>query len=187
LATKLKQTEDLSEEQVRELFFAGLQRLYAAYGQNEAASVANGEDAHDQELKRTLQTGTKKDHEQGKRLLVVFEAVGLKPDAAQAQKQSDSGVLEAGREEIAAAEEGMPRDLVIIAAEQAFAQACLVELVPLHTHARVLKNDQVARHLHRMMNDTKQLEETVTKLAARLIKQASAVAAASVQELPEPV
>jgi hypothetical protein len=38
-----------------------------------------------------------------------------------------------------------------------------------------------------MMNDTKQLEETVTKLAARLIKQAAAAAAAPVQELPEPV
>ena len=185
MATKLKQTEDLSEEQVRELFFAGLQRLYAAYGQNEAASVANGEDAHDQELKRTLQTGTKKDHEQGKRLLVVFEAVGLKPEAV--LPGADSGVLQAGREEIAAAEEGMPRDLAIIAAEQAFAQACLVELVPLHTHARVLKHDQVARHLHRMMNDTKQLEETVTKLAARLIKQATAAAAAPVQELSGPV
>ena len=94
---------------MRELFFAGLQRLYAAYSQNEAASVANGEDAHDQELKRTLQTGTKKDHEQGKRLLVVFEAVGLKPEVV--QPGADSGVLEAGREEIAAAEEGMPRDL----------------------------------------------------------------------------
>jgi ferritin-like metal-binding protein YciE len=181
----MKQTEDLSEEQVRELFFAGLQRLYAAYSRNEAASVANGDDAHDQELRRTLQTGTKKDHEQGRRLLVVFQAVGLTPDPLQVQ--AGSGVLTAAREEIAAAEEGMPRDLAVIAAEQAFAQACLAELVPLHTHARLLKNDQVARHLHRMMNDTKQLEETVTKLAARLIKQASAAAAASAaQEIPEP-
>jgi ribosomal protein L12E/L44/L45/RPP1/RPP2 len=65
---------------------------------------------------------------------------------------------------------------------------CLTELVPLHTQARLLKNAQVARHLHRMMNDTKQLEETVTKLAARMIKQATAAAtaaAAAAQPAPE--
>ena len=88
------------------------------------------------------------------------------------------GVLEAARAEVAAAEEGLARDMAIIAAEQAFAQVCLGELVPLHTQARLLKNDQVARHLHRMMNDTKQLDETVAKLGARLMKQAGAAAAA---------
>lgn len=183
LSTKWKQTEELSEEQVLEQFHAGLQRLYSRYTHNEVAATANGDDAHDQELKRTLQTGARKDHEQGKRLLVVFQDIGLKPEAS--ASTAEPGVLEAARAEVAAAEEGLARDLAIIAAEQAFTQVCLAELVPLHTQARLLKNAQVARHLHRMMNDTKQLEETVTKLAARLIKQATAAAAAAAAPTPE--
>jgi ferritin-like metal-binding protein YciE len=172
LSTKWKQTEELSEEQVREQFFAGLERLYVAYGQNAAAAIANADDAQEQELKRLLQTGSRKDQEQRKRLLVVMEAAGTQPQPAAGE--AEPGVLEQGRSGIIAAAEGLERDLAIIAAEQSFAQACLAEFGPLHTQARLLKNASAARHLHRMMNDTKQLEEGLGRLSTRLLKQAAA-------------
>jgi ferritin-like metal-binding protein YciE len=172
LATKWKQTEELSEEQVRAQLFAGLERLYVAYGQNAAAAVANAEDAQEQELKRLLQTGSRKDQEQRKRLLVVMETAGTQPQPAASEPMP--GVLEQERSAIIAASEGMDRDLAIIAAEQSFAQACLAEFGPLHTQARLLKNASAARHLHRMMNDTKQLDEALGRLSTRLLKQAAA-------------
>ncbi len=175
----IKKTDEVTPEQAKELFRAALQRLYAAYHRDEEAATANGQRASDQELRRTL--GMRKSKEQAKQLHVVFEAVDLVPEqhhvspAAPANKsEKDTGRMQDA--------DVLASDLGIIADEQRTSQEYIAALSTLHSYAKVMRDNTVARHLHRMMNDTKQLEETITKLASRLVKQSAAQQAASAME-----
>lgn len=168
----------MNEENLKHLVAQGLQALKSAgeIGKGAAAEVAN--DATDPELKSLLAEGSKQAEEWAQKIQRALDETG------EGEGSKDNPVIQAHTEvsrrirgEAASPE---TRDLGIIASGQLVMHYYIASFGTLRTYAESLGMGETQRTMQGLLDEAKQTDENMTRVAEKLLGGTAANATAAV-------
>jgi ferritin-like metal-binding protein YciE len=154
-----------------DLFYALLQDVYFAEKQLLKALPKMAKKAESEELSQAFLTHREQTEGQIERLEKAFEMIDKKPKG----KKCDAilGIIKEGEEVIEEAEDSEVLDAGLLAAAQAAEHYEIARYGTLCAWAKQLGKPQIARLLHQTLEEEKETDEILTKLAEASVDQAA--------------
>ena len=157
---------------LQELMVQGLQAVYDAEQQGLRAAPAIAERATDPELKQKLDERTRRGQEQIGRLEQAIRAAGAEP--AGEPNQIAQGILATADKIMNETQDPDARDAGIIASAQIALHYHMAAYGTLRSYADALGNADVSRQLQETLDERKQQDQDMTRLAERVVNPRAA-------------
>ncbi len=157
---------------LQELMVQGLQAVYDAEQQGLRAAPAIAERATDPELRQKLDERTRRGQEQVGRLEQAIRAAGAEPNGE--PNQIAQGILATADKIMNETQDPDARDAGIIASAQIALHYHMAAYGTLRSYADALGNAEVSRQLQETLDERKQQDQDMTRLAERVVNPRAA-------------
>ncbi len=157
---------------LQELMVQGLQAVYDAEQQGLRAAPAIAERATDSELRQKLDERTRRGQEQIGRLEQAIRAAGAEPGGE--PNQIAQGILATADKIMNETQDPDARDAGIIASAQIALHYHMAAYGTLRSYADALGNAEVSRQLQETLDERKQQDQDMTRLAERVVNPRAA-------------
>ncbi len=157
---------------LQELMVQGLQAVYDAEQQGLRAAPAIAERATDPELRQKLDERTRRGQEQVGRLEQAIRAAGAEPGGE--PNQIAQGILATADKIMNETQDPDARDAGIIASAQIALHYHMAAYGTLRSYADALGNADVSRQLQQTLDERKQQDQDMTRLAERVVNPRAA-------------
>ncbi|XYD09125.1 DUF892 family protein [Methylobacterium sp. NMS12] len=149
------------------LFEDGLHLLHGAHRQGAAQATRNNKTATLPKLKQMLESGSKQNIVQLKRLDEVFDSIGVRPDPR--NDPAMQGICDLNEAEIAKHRDAADRDLINIEYGQVAAHFYIARYGTLRSAAHALGHAETVELLDRTLVETRAIDRAFTQLYDHLL------------------
>lgn len=154
-------------DNLRELFEHSLKDIYWVEKYLTKSIPKMIKNASSQELVDALSNHLRQTEEQINRAEMVFEKIGLKPQAVKCDAMD--GIVKEANSMMDEFEEGWVRDAAIISAAQKVEHYEISAYGTLLAFARILGEDQIVTYFEKTLEEEKQADRTLTDLAVTTV------------------
>jgi ferritin-like metal-binding protein YciE len=157
---------------LQDLFIHHLKDMYYAEKKLAKALPKMAKKASEQRLKSAFEEHQSQTEEHVKRLEQVFEQCGQKPSGSTCE--AIDGIVKEGEELMKEAEPGEAMDAGLIAGAQAAEHYEIARYGTLASWAKMLDMGEAEKILHKTLEEEKQTDEMLTKLAMQQVNRRAA-------------
>lgn len=161
----------MAEKQLQEAFVDELRDALSAEKQITKALRQMAKKASHEELREAFEEHLEQTEHQIERLEKAFELLDLKPRAKRCEGMS--GIIDEGKELMEEDASAEARDAMMIAAAQKVEHYEIATYGTLCTWAKILEHDEIEELLQETLDEEKETDEKLTKLASEINREAA--------------